>query len=109
MLTSCGANASVTSKSHDGGIDILMSFDGARYAVQCKRFNSAQVGRPDCQALLGVITSLGNLRGVIVTTSKLSAPAADFCAKNGIAVISGQSILELHKSPSQVTLKAMLN
>ena len=92
-----GATTKVTPASQDGGVDIVARFNGRRYAIQCKRFQNTQVGRPDCQQLLGVVARVGYAGGIMVTTDQLSGKAIDFCRANRLGVIHGSRLVDASK------------
>ena len=108
MFRRLGAEAKVTPKSRDGGVDIELTLDGQRFAVQCKRFNQGQVGRPDCQALLGAVISGRYTGGMIVSTVQPSAPAMTFCKENGIGVVSGANLVHLATQGAPANLGSVL-
>lgn len=110
VLSACGAQTTVTAQSADGGVDIEVAFEGRKYAVQCKRFASAKVGGPDCQKLLGVVISESYTGGIIVTTSRLSTKARDFCAKNKLKLVAivGTDLVKLASAPNADALRMVV-
>lgn len=109
LLVACGARSKVTKQAADGGIDVVITFQRRRYAVQCKRFNTRNaVDRPSCQRLFGVVRAGSFAGGLIVTTSRLGKPAREFCERNRIAFIEGHALAELAAMPSDHALQGIL-
>lgn len=76
----------------DGGIDVkLYRIDPTKplAIVQCKAWNSAQVGVAPVRELLGVMTSEKVGRGVFLTTSTFTKEALAFAAANPIQLLDG--------------------
>ncbi len=69
-------------KSGDGGVDGVIDEDRLgldRIYVQAKRYAShVSVGRPEIQGFVGSLVGLGATKGVFVTTSYFSTPAAEY-------------------------------
>ena len=85
----------VVGKAADLGVDIAC-FDrrGRPVAVQCKRHAPGiAVGSREVQQLLGSITHVGAERGILVTTSRFSAPAIDLAEQHGIKLIDGENLV----------------
>ena len=90
----------VIGKSHDGGIDGIISEDklGLNLIyIQAKRYNEGNsVGRPEIQRFIGAMQKAE--KGVFITTSKFTKEALDFAnAENRkhIRLIDGDSLVEL--------------
>jgi restriction system protein len=87
----------VVGKAADLGVDIAC-FDrrGRPVVVQCKRHAPGiAVGSGEIQRFLGSITHAGADRGILVTTSRFSAPAIDLAEQHGIELIDGTALVEL--------------
>ncbi|WP_245369158.1 restriction endonuclease [Sinorhizobium sp. CCBAU 05631] len=88
-------------KTGDGGIDGVIDEDRLgldRIYVQAKRYAPhVGVGRPDVQAFVGSLVGFGATKGVFVTTSSFSAPAADFVRHlpQRIVLIDGDRLADL--------------
>ena len=90
----------VIGKSHDGGIDGIISEDklGLNLIyIQAKRYNEGvNVGRPEIQRFVGAMQRAE--KGVFITTSKFTKEAIEFAnAENRkhIRLIDGNSLVEL--------------
>lgn len=87
----------VVGKAADLGVDIAC-FDrmGRPVVVQCKRHAPGiAVGSGEVRRFLGSITHSGANRGILVTTSRFSAPAIDLADQHGIELIDGTALVEL--------------
>lgn len=88
-------------RSGDGGVDGVINEDVLgldRVYVQAKRYApGTPVGRPDIQAFTGSLVGMGAMKGVFVTTSTFSAPAAEFASRipQRIILIDGKRLAEL--------------
>lgn len=88
-------------KTGDGGIDGVIDEDRLgldRIYVQAKRYAAhVGVGRPEVQAFVGSLVGFGATKGVFVTTSSFSAPAADFVRHipQRIVLIDGDRLADL--------------
>jgi len=77
-----GYRVKTTPRSNDEGIDLWLEKDERQVIVQCKA-HSNPVGRPDCQRLLGVFSSLKESRksvdeAWIISTNGFTAGAQQF-------------------------------
>lgn len=70
-----GWNVESTPRSGDHGVDGILKKDSQVVVVQCKRLQSGNVGPAVLRDLLGTVTKEGATKGVLVTTSDLSAAA----------------------------------
>lgn len=87
----------VVGKSADLGVDIAC-FDhrGRPVVVQCKRHAPGiAVGSGEVQRFLGSITHAGAHRGVLVTTSRFSGPAAALAGQHGIDLVDGEALVKM--------------
>lgn len=88
-------------KSGDGGVDGVIDEDRLgldRIYVQAKRYAShVCVGRPEVQGFVGSLVGLGATKGVFVTTSSFSAPAAEYVRHipQRVILIDGERLSDL--------------
>lgn len=61
-----GYDATITSATADGGVDIILNKDGERIAVQCKH-HAKPIGPNDVRALQGVVASQNYSKGIFVS------------------------------------------
>ena len=66
LFRSKGYNATVTSATGDGGVDVILVKGDERIAVQCKH-HSKPVGPNDVRALQGVVASQKYTKGIFVS------------------------------------------
>lgn len=92
------AAGQVVGKSHDGGIDGIISEDklglGLIY-IQAKRYDKAiKVGRKELQAFAGAMRTVN--KGVFLTTSKFTREAMEFAAlsEKHISLVDGERLCE---------------
>ena len=90
----------VIGKSHDGGIDGVISEDKQGLTliyIQAKRYNEGNnVGRPEIQRIIGAMQKAE--KGVFITTSKFTKEALEFAnaeSRKHIRLIDGDSLVEL--------------
>lgn len=90
----------VTGRSHDGGIDGIISEDKLGLDliyIQAKRYEpSNKVGRKEIQAFIGAMENVG--KGVFITTSSFTKEAMSFVDKQqqkSIKLIDGKLLSEL--------------
>lgn len=84
-----------TPRSGDYGIDlILLKKDGAKLAVQCKRY-SKPVGEPVIRDFLGSLIKAGISKGYVVTSSHFTEPAKRFVKHEPIALVDGSDLVKL--------------
>lgn len=86
LLDGFGFNIELTARTRDGGVDVI-AIDhrviSAKYLVQCKRYaRQHAVGVEPIRALHGVVASEGATKGILVTTGRFSAPAAQYLARH---------------------------
>jgi restriction system protein len=74
---------------------------GRSVVVQCKRYApGVRVGSADVQAFIGMVTVHHQAeRGIFVTTSEFTAPAARLAREHGIELIDGRRLTRLVEGP----------
>ena len=91
-----GFRTRMTRAGPDGGVDIHLLAEGSDQSavlVQCKAWNSYDVGVKAVRELLGVMTAEGVAEGVFVTTGRYTQAARDFVAGKDIMLIDGPDLL----------------
>lgn len=83
-----GYKATVTAKSGDGGVDIILQKGGESMYVQCKRFTSSKVDRPTLNALYGVMCADGVRKGAVACLLGTTSEAKEFAEKVGIEIVT---------------------
>ena len=94
-------NVEVTSRSSDGGIDVVgdieVGITSVREVVQAKRHRRA-IQRKDLDALRGSLYRFNAVRGTIVTTSRFSKGTQDAAFATGaapITLVDGEKLVDL--------------
>lgn len=100
VLNQYGFSVSKTSYSHDGGIDLLATYEkplfAGKYIIQCKNWVGA-VGQPEVRDLYGVVMSERANKGILITPSDFTEQAYEFAKDKNIELVNGkvlQTILE---------------
>lgn len=81
----------------DGGVDLELLKDGRKAIVQCKRWNSSQVGVSPVREAYGVMIAEGAQECVFVSSGKFTRDAARFAIGKPIQLIDGKALLDLIK------------
>jgi restriction system protein len=84
-----GYSVSETTGGADGGVDLVLKKDGARYLVQCKQWKAYKVGVKVVRELLGVMVGKGASGGFVVTSGEFTSDAIRFADENNIQLIEG--------------------
>lgn len=100
MLSKMGFEAETTSKTVDGGIDVIAinraPLFAGKYIIQCKKYaTDNKVGEPVIRDLYGVVNSENANKGVLITTSSFSSKAVDFAHGKPIELIDGMRLKSL--------------
>lgn len=83
-----GYETTLTSKSGDGGIDIVLKYNEEETYVQCKRFTKSKVDRPTLNALYGVMCADNIKHGIVACLIGATNEAKQFAKKVGIKIIT---------------------
>ena len=97
LLKKLGYNNIIqTPYSNDGGKDIICSYEGKTYYVECKHYNkSNKVSRPQLQKLFAAMTEDSVNNGIFVTTSSFTLEALEYGQKYHIRTIDGNELAEI--------------
>ncbi len=91
-----GYKVTVTQKSGDYGVDLLMrDKKGRTYAVQVKQLHGS-VGRPTLQRLQGALLNAEADVPIIVTLSYFTEPAKVYAQQHGIQLVDGERLLSMY-------------
>lgn len=94
----------------DGGIDVKLyknDPDKPLAIVQCKAWNTQQVGVKEIRELLGVMVHEKVSRGVFLTTGTFTNEAQAFGAANPIQLLDGEAFLAKIRSLQETQQKAL--
>jgi restriction endonuclease Mrr len=104
LFKKLGYKTKVTSKTSDGGKDVIIKKNGETTYVECKRYGENQkVSRPDLQKLCGVMMVDNVKKGIIVTTSNFTKECIEFSKKNkvfDIQLINWEKLISMFQSVS---------
>ena len=87
----------LTSHSGDEGIDIIMTDDKRKVAVQCKR-QAKPVAQRALRELLGSMVHAGSDHAMFVTNNTYTKQATSFASANDIELVDGDKLLQLARS-----------
>ncbi len=105
IYRSYGYKVTVTQKSGDYGVDLLMKDKkGTTHAVQVKQFRGS-VGRPTLQRLQGALLNAEADVPVIVTLSYFTEPAKVYAQQHGIQLVDGERLLSMYMANPQTLSK----
>lgn len=92
LLKEMGFETELTSKSGDGGVDIIARYNEpifkGKYLIQCKYWTN-QVGEPPIRDLYGVCLSENANKGVLITNSGFTDNAMRFAEGKNLELIDG--------------------
>lgn len=91
-----GFEARVSKVGADGGIDIIVSKNNKRYAVQCKAHTS-KISESVARDLYGVLHSRNFDGGYLITLNGTSSKTKEFCKKNKDKPITIWTIYDIMK------------
>lgn len=87
-----GFNTTLTSKSNDGGIDVIAVQNGEVIFIQCKRFKNSYVGVTAVRELYGVVNRRHAKKGVVICTSRFTVEARKFAEGIEIELVDGKAL-----------------
>jgi restriction system protein len=79
----------------DGGIDLILTRNGRRYLVQCKRWKTWHIGVSVVRELKAVVAAEGAAGGFVVTGGHFTRDAWESARKTGIELIDGEALEKL--------------
>ena len=79
----------------DGGIDLVLLKDGRKVIVQCKRWQTKQVGVALVRELYGVMTAEGADEAIFVSSGDYTDDARAFADGKPIQLIDGNTLLKM--------------
>lgn len=98
LFRQMGYEANVTSKTNDGGYDIVLMKNQIKAIVECKCYSIGnKVGRPEVQKLVGANNIVLADKMIFITTSEFSSYAVTYSNEVGVELIDGCKLLQLLK------------
>jgi len=73
-----GYRAILTPKTGDAGKDIILKKDSLTMLIECKRYTSKKVTRPEIQKFHSHIMDMNATKGFYITTGEFTKHAADY-------------------------------
>ncbi len=98
-----GFDVAETGGGADGGIDLVLRKGREKHFVQCKHWQSLQVGVAVVRELYGVMASKGAAGGYVVTSGRYTPDAIEFASGRNIELIDGRALAELIGSARHAT------
>lgn len=96
LFQKMGYNAMTTSKTNDGGFDIVLHRNQITTIVECKCYaQDHNVSRPLIQKLVGANQTKNADRMIFVTTSDYTVGALKYANETGVETINGKQLSEL--------------
>ena len=84
----------VTSKSCDGGVDIILQKNSQTIYVQCKAYNS-KIGVAVIRELYGVMQNDDISHGIVATLKGFTAGAIEFAKNKNIELITAEDLIKM--------------
>lgn len=98
-----GFSVQETSPGPDGGVDLVLKKDSAKYLVQCKHYKAFKVGVKPVRELLGVMASSGAAGGYVVTSGQFTLDAIAFARDNNIELLNNRDLRKILKSSPELS------
>ncbi|HHV38779.1 MAG TPA: hypothetical protein GXX70_04710 [Tepidimicrobium sp.] len=91
-----GYKTQLTSRTNDGGKDIIMYRNGKKYVVEVKLYNpSNKIGRGHIQKLHSAMIDSNATEAIFVTTSSYTEPSMAYANRHGIQLMDGSALADL--------------
>jgi YVTN family beta-propeller protein len=84
-----------TAHGADGGIDLILTRGTERIFVQCKHWNTNQVGVKIVRELFGVVAAHGATWGIVATSGNFTEEAEEFARQARITLLNGPAVAQL--------------
>lgn len=88
----------------DGGVDLILTKEGATTLVQCKNWKNSNVGVTVVRELFGVVTAEGADRGMVVCSGGFTKEAIEFSRKSAIQLLGGRELSKMIRNVQKVPL-----
>ncbi|WP_052087724.1 restriction endonuclease [Paenibacillus wynnii] len=90
-----GFDCEVTKRTGDGGKDIILRRENELRLVECKRYTTTKVGRPDIQKFHSAIMECSAQEGFFITTGEFSKQALECASDKPIQTFNGERLMSL--------------
>ena len=96
MFERLGYAVEQTSYTNDGGRDAILTKNGKKYLVECKRYaEGGQTGRPDLQKFHSAIITDVAISGFFVTAGRFTQEAIAFAKKVSIELVDHGALVRM--------------
>ena len=85
----------------DGGVDLVLSRNGAKSLVQCKQWRQKAVGVQVVREQFGILNAEDAAEAIIVTSGTFTPDAREFARGKPMRLIDGPELLKLVRSVQQ--------
>lgn len=92
-----------TGPGADGGVDLVLHKEGAKYLVQCKNWKAYKVGVKPVRELLGVMAGSGAAGGYVIASGQFTRDAVTFAGENNIKLLDGKDLEKILGSNNLAT------
>lgn len=96
-----GFTVNETGPGSDGGVDLVVKKDSAKYLVQCKQWKAYKVGVKIVRELLGAMVGAGAAGGYVVTSGQFTKGAIAFARDNNIQLLDGKDLHKILKASTK--------
>jgi restriction system protein len=104
LFTRLSYSIEVTGGPGDGGVDLIVSKEGRRYLVQCKKYREWKVSLSQVRDFYGAMTANRSINvGYFVTTGIFTLEAIRFAEDKNIDLIDGSRLIDLMKTANMST------
>lgn len=90
-----GFRCEVTKQTGDGGKDIILHAEDGVRLVECKRYTTTKVRRPDIQKFHSAIIETNAKEGFFITTGEFTKQARECAKDKPIHTINGEKLMDL--------------
>lgn len=96
LYRAMGFRVRQTPYSGDGGFDMLAEKAGEKLLIECKQYGEGStVGRPELQVLRAAVVDESADKGVLITTGRVSGPAAKYVYDKPIEILEREDLARL--------------
>jgi restriction system protein len=82
----------------DGGVDLLLYKNGARFLVQCKHWKIKKIGVKTIREIFGLISAEKATGGIVITSGDYTRDALEFARGKALELVNGKELAGLVES-----------
>ncbi|MFA6096941.1 MAG: restriction endonuclease [Candidatus Paceibacterota bacterium] len=84
--------------SHDGGVDVVVTKNGIKHYIQCKKYITSKVSVSNVREFVGTLMDkLSQGKGIFITTNIFTTEAEKYAEDKQIELVDGDELLRLIK------------